>query len=87
MCRMYSRHRKTLEAVFTEPAKSNIPWADIEALLVAAGCMAKVGAGSRVRFKAGNEVLLIHRPHPRKEAKEYVVRTVRDFLMKIGIEP
>ncbi len=84
---MNSRHRKTLEAVFAEPTKSNIAWLDIEALLVAAGCIAKEGAGSHVRFKAGNEVLLIHRPHPRKEAKEYVVRATRDYLMKMGIQP
>jgi HicA toxin of bacterial toxin-antitoxin, len=84
---MNSRHRKTLEAVFAEPTKSNIAWVDIEALLIAAGCIAREGAGSRARFKAGNEVLLIHRPHPRKEAKEYVVRAARDFLIKIGIKP
>ena len=84
---MNSRHRKTIETVFAEPTKSNIAWADIEAMLIAAGCVAREGAGSRVRFKIGNEVLLIHRPHPRKEAKEYVVRAARDFLIKIGIEP
>ncbi len=84
---MNSRHRKTLEAVFAEPTKTNIAWMDIEALLVAKGCMSKEGAGSRVKFKLGDEVLLIHRPHPQKEAKAYVVRATREFLIKISVTP
>ncbi len=84
---MNNRQRKTLEAVFAEPTKSNIAWSDIEALLRAVDCIIKEGAGSRVRFKMGNEILMIHRPHPQKETKEYVVRATREFLIKIGIKP
>ena len=84
---MNNRHRKTLEAVLAEPTKSNIAWTDIEALLRAVECIVKEGAGSRVRFKIGNEILMIHRPHPQKETKEYVVRATREFLIKIGIKP
>ena len=84
---MNTRHRKTLEAIFAEPTKANIAWGDIEAALIAVGCTLKEGSGSRVRFKFGTEILLIHRPHPQKEAKAYVVRATREFLAKIGIEP
>jgi HicA toxin of bacterial toxin-antitoxin, len=84
---MNSRHRKTLEAVFAEPTKSNIAWTDIEALLIAANCTLKEGSGSRVRFKQGQNTFAVHRPHPRKEAKQYVVREVCEFLTKIGITP
>jgi hypothetical protein len=30
-----SKHRKTLEAVFEDPVRSNVAWADVEKLLVA----------------------------------------------------
>ncbi|HEY5363969.1 MAG TPA: type II toxin-antitoxin system HicA family toxin [Aestuariivirga sp.] len=84
---MNSRHRKTLEAVFTEPTKSNIAWVDIEALLINVGCSVKEGAGSRVRFVSGPLTLAVHRPHPRKEAKQHHVRAACDFLKSIGVTP
>jgi HicA toxin of bacterial toxin-antitoxin, len=84
---MNSRHRKTLEAVFAEPARSNILWADIEALLIAAGCSLKEGNGSRVKFSFGSEAVSFHRPHPAKEALRYQVKDARSFLEKIGEKP
>jgi hypothetical protein len=44
------RHRRTLEAVFDDPIRSNILWRDIEAMLKAAGAEISEGAGSRVRI-------------------------------------
>jgi HicA toxin of bacterial toxin-antitoxin, len=84
---MNSRHRKTLEAVFAEPTKTNIAWADIEALLIAVGCTMAEGSGSRVKFSYGNETLAFHRPHPRKEAIRYQVKDARALLEKIGVRP
>ena len=84
---MNNRHRKTLGAVFAEPTKSNIAWADIEALLVAAGCKVIEGSGSRVRFDHENGTFVAHRPHPRKETKQYSVKFVRTFLLEIGVRP
>jgi hypothetical protein len=84
---MNNRHRKTLIAVFAEPTRTNIAWTDIEALLIGVGCTMKEGAGSRVRFIHDRAALAAHRPHPQKEAKQYVVRAVRDFLIKIGVLP
>lgn len=34
---MNAQHRKTLEALFTEPVPGTLEWRSIEALLVAAG--------------------------------------------------
>ena len=34
---MNQKHRRTLEAVFEEPVRSNISWCDIEGMLKAAG--------------------------------------------------
>jgi hypothetical protein len=84
---MNSKHRKTLAAIFKEPVSGTIDWADIESLLLAAGCTLIEGNGSRVRFSFANEVESFHRPHPAKEAKRYQVRAARDFLLRIGVRP
>ncbi|MFT2211350.1 type II toxin-antitoxin system HicA family toxin [Rhizobium giardinii] len=84
---MNSRHRKTLAAVFKDPVSGSLEWADIEGLLIAAGCTVIEGNGSRVRFCFGAEVESFHRPHPAKEAKRYQVRAAREFLRRIGVTP
>ncbi len=84
---MNNRHRRTLEIVFADPESGTLPWADIEALLVAAGARVVEGRGSRVRFVCGDDVESFHRPHPAKEAKRYQVRAARDFLERIGVTP
>jgi hypothetical protein len=82
-----SKHRKTLELVFSDPVSGSIYWNDIEKLLVAAGAEVIEGRGSRVRFVVRGEVETFHRPHPAKEAKRYQVRDVRAFLVRIGLVP
>ena len=84
---MNSRQAKTLRSIFAEPTRTNIDWADIENLLIAAGSVIVEGRGSRVRFVCKGEVESFHRPHPAKEAKRYQVRAARDFLTRIGIVP
>lgn len=84
---MNSKQRKTLAAIFKVPVSGTIDWADIESLLVAAGCTIVEGSGSRVRFAFLNEVESFHRPHPEKEAKRYQVRAARAFLLRIGVTP
>lgn len=84
---MNNKQRKTLEAVFADPVSGGVTWAAIEALLIAAGCRAIEGSGSRVRFEKNGIVASFHRPHPSKEAKRYQVRDARQFLSKIGVKP
>lgn len=84
---MKGRHRKTLLAVYSDPVSGTIAWADLEALLVAAGCEVIEGSGSRVRFVRMNRTAVSHRPHPAKEAKRYQVRDARRLLSEIGVFP
>ncbi len=84
---MNSRQRKTLVAVFTDPASGTIEWAAIEGLLLAAGARLIEGRGSRVRFEKDGEVETFHRPHPAKEAKRYQDLAARAFLERIGVTP
>ena len=84
---MNSKHRKTLEAVFSEPVPNTLEWDRIEALLIAVGAKLIEGRGSRVRFELRGHVATFHRPHPAKEAKPYQVRDARAFLDSAGIKP
>lgn len=84
---MNSKHRKTLKAIFTGSASSNIAWKDIESLFVAVGAEIIEGRGSRVRFNKDGIIGTFHRPHPQKEAKPYQLKDVRSFLTQIGEHP
>lgn len=84
---MNATHRKTLEAVFTDPVSKSLEWRRIEALLVAIGCQVIEGNGSRVRFEKDGHIASFHRPHPAKEAKPYQVRDARQYLENLGVKP
>lgn len=84
---MNATHRKTLNAIFTDPVSKSLEWRRIEALLVAIGCQVIEGNGSRVRFEKEGIISTFHRPHPAKEAKPYQVRDARQFLENLGVKP
>ena len=41
--------------------------------------------GSRVKFVYNNKSLVIHKPHPQKELKEYQVTDILDYLERNGL--
>ncbi len=84
---MIGKHRKTQEAIFAEPVRANVPWADIEALFKAVGAMVSEGRGSRVRVSLNGVDAVFHRPHPQKETDKGALKSVRRFLREAGIEP
>ena len=84
---MTGKHKKTLQAIFADPVRASIPWADIEALLMALGAEREEGNGSRVRFVLNGIRAVFHRPHPQKETDRGAVRSVRRFLEEGGIKP
>jgi HicA toxin of bacterial toxin-antitoxin, len=84
---MNQKHRRTLEAVFDNPVRSNISWREIEAMLEAAGAEISEGAGSRVRVVLNGVRAVFHRPHPQKETDKGAVRSVRRFLTEAGVTP
>lgn len=84
---MNSRQRKTLGLVFQEPVPRTLAWADIESMLVAVGAHCLNRGGSAVTFTLNGERLDVHRPHPQKEAKPYVVRNTRKFLELARVRP
>jgi hypothetical protein len=84
---MNSKHRKTLEAIFSEPVPKSMEWSRIESLFIALEAEIIEGNGSRVRFVLNEVVASFHRPHPSKEAKPYQVRDARYFLEQAGVTP
>jgi len=84
---MTGKHQKTIRAIFSDPVRANIPWADIEALLMSLGATCDEGSGSRVRFVLNGIRAVFHRPHPRKETGKGMVKSVRRFLEEGGIRP
>ena len=84
---MTSKHKRTLSAIYADPVRANIHWADIEALLMALGAAREEGSGSRVRFALNGIRATFHRPHPEKETDRGAVKSVWRFLLEGGIKP
>jgi hypothetical protein len=84
---MSRKHRRTLEAIFAEPVRANLSWADIEAMLTRSGAEITEGEGSRVRIVLNGVRAVFHRPHPQKETDKGALRSMRRFLMEAGVTP
>ena len=82
-----SRHEKTLQAVFSDPARSNIRWTAIEAMFEAYGAEISEGSGSRVRVALRGVRAVFHRPHPQRNAGKGTIRSVRRFLLEAEVLP
>lgn len=81
-----NKQRKILEAIFTDPILTNINWKDIESLFTALGATITQGQGSRVRILLNEVRAVFHEPHPQKETDRGAVKSVREFLIKAGVE-
>ena len=84
---MSKRHRKTLEAIFENPVRSNVAWSDIERMLQALGAELSEGRGSRVRIALRGVRAVFHRPHPQKETDKGALMSMRRFLTEAGVTP
>jgi hypothetical protein len=84
---MNAKQRRTLRAIFENPVQANIPWTDIEKLLVGIGAEASEGRGSRVRVSLNGIRAVFHRPHPEKETDKGAVMSMRRFLIEAGVQP
>ena len=82
-----SKQRATLQAIFGMPVRSDIPWRNIEVLLVALGAEVSQGRGSRVRVALRGRKAVFHEPHPERVTDKGAVVTVREFLREVDIIP
>ncbi|CAA9473183.1 MAG: HicA protein [uncultured Rubrobacteraceae bacterium] len=82
-----SKQRKTLQAVFEDPVRSNVAWADVEKLIGALEAEVSEGRGSRVRVYLGGVRAVFHHPHPQKGTDRGALKSVRRLLVEAGFEP
>ncbi len=82
---MNNKQKKILEALFSDPVRSNIAWSDIESLLLALGADVTEGRGSRVRIALNEVRAVFHRPHPENVADKGAVKSMRRFLTEAGV--
>ena len=83
---MNSKQNKTLTAIFSQPPPKNLSWQDIESLLIGVGAKISSKGGSAITIRMGEYVEVIHRPHPKKEAKPYCIKRIRTLLDKCGVK-
>jgi hypothetical protein len=79
------KHGKTLRAIFDKPIRSDVKWADIEALLRALGAELSEGRGSRVRIHLRGVRAVFHRPHPKPETDRGALKSMQRFLLEAGV--
>lgn len=83
---MNRKQSKTLNLIFEDPPRCDLPWADIENLFIALGAEVSEGNGSRVRVKLNGVFAVFHRPHPERVTDKGALQSVRRFLINAGIE-
>jgi hypothetical protein len=81
------KHDKTLAAVFADPVRANLRWADIEALFKHVGGIIENREGSRIHVTLMGVDASFHRPHPSPKTKKAAVKAVRRFLAEAGVTP
>ena len=84
--KLNSSQKATLDQIFEDPLRSNVPWANIENLFLALGGRVSEGDGSRVRVFLNDVIAIFHRPHPQKETDKGALKSVRRFLIQAGVK-
>jgi hypothetical protein len=77
---MNKKNQKTLDRIIEKPERSDIPWTDIERLVIALGGEISEGRGSRVRIYLNGVRAVFHRPHPKRVTGKGAVSSMRRFL-------
>ena len=82
---MNKKHARTLDKIIEKPERSDIPWKDIESLIIALGGEITEGRGSRVRIYLNDIRAVFHRPHPKRVTGKGAVSTRRRFLKEAEV--
>ena len=84
---MNRKQRKTLQAVFETPTRTDLEWNRVESMLRALGAEIREARGSRILVKLHGRKAVFHRPHPKKELHKGAVNSLREFLRNAGVKP
>ena len=84
---MKKKHRRTLSPIYAHPTPGNIPWREIEALLVELGAEVSQREGSRIGVRLFGERRVFHRPHPGPDTDKGAVASIRAWPEAHGVVP
>jgi hypothetical protein len=84
---MNTRHRETLERIFSHPTPHNIEWRRIEHLLEALGAEVIEGHSGRVKIRLAGQEQTFSRPHRKNLQDTNKIAALRKFLTSAGITP
>ena len=82
---MNKKTTRTLDKIIEKPERSDIPWKDIESLIIALGGEITEGRGSRVRIYLNDIRAVFHRPHPKRVTDKGAVSSMRKFLKEAEV--
>lgn len=82
---MNNKQRQTLNKTLEKPERSDIPWSNIESLIIALGGEISEGRGSRVRIVLNDVKAIFHRPHPERVTEKGAIKSLRRFLQETGV--
>lgn len=83
---MNTKYKRTLEAIFHEPVRSDVKLKEIKNLLIALGAEISEGRGSRVRVALKGVRAVFHRPHTQKVTDKGDLKSVKRFLITAGVK-
>jgi len=82
---MNRKHQRTLDRIIEKPERSDVPWKEIEGLIIALGGEISEGRGSRVRIHLNGVRAVFHRPHPKRVTDKGAVKSMRRFLTEAEV--
>ena len=83
---MNKKHRNTLKKIFEKPERSDLPWKDIESLIITLVGEISEGQDSRVRIFLNGTRAVFHRPHPQRITAKGAIKSVRRFLREAEVK-
>ena len=83
---MAGKHRKSYDALHSNPVRANIAWNDAVAMAEAFGVRVIPSGGSLFTFVLNGVSAVIHRPHPGGESSKPMARSFRAFLDQAGVD-
>jgi len=76
-----SKTEKLLTKFLENPTRSDLTFGDLKIVMNKFGFVMQERAGSRVAFtKEGEQPIMLHKPHPGNELKQYVVKQLQERL-------
>ena len=84
---MSQKHKRILQAVFSESTSGNIHWREIESLLAHLGARIVPGRGARMRVVLNGVEGTLHRPHHSGVCGKHDIRHLREYLAAAGVSP